>query len=170
MTAPHLEPEQPPSGPHSGPQGASAADSGGREGRVAQRAREGPLAASMDSPGSNWPAVLAALAATVRAALRATPEDFALCPPPPVMETTMTDQPEPDPLAPFRALADQYAAKAAESTRNADASTIDEARAALPGIAAGWAGAEFLLRHTLTDATKLQSFDDTLEPPQGPPS
>lgn len=149
MTAPHLEPERPPSGPHSGPQGASAADSGGREGRVAQRAREAPLGASTDSPGSNWPAVLAAVAATVRAALQATPEDFALCPPPPAMETTMPDQPAPDSLAPFRALADQYAAKAAESTRNANTAPLT-IRTANQGIAAGWRSAEFLLRHTLT--------------------
>jgi hypothetical protein len=69
-----------------------------------------------------------------------------------------------DPLAPFRALADQYAVKAAESLRNADASTIAEARAALPGIAAGWAGAEFLLRHTLTD------LDNRRTTPDNPPT
>ncbi|MFE4857320.1 hypothetical protein [Streptomyces sp. NPDC056670] len=56
----------------------------------------------------------------------------------------------PDPLAPFRALADQYAAKAAEAERNAEAS-IGDARLAQQGIAAGWQSAEFLLRHTLDD-------------------
>lgn len=83
----------------------------------------------------------------------------------------MTDQP--DPLAPFRALADQYAAKVAESLRNAKASNLDEARTALQDVAAGWAGAEFLLRHTLADLDNPRTTPDnppasgdTAEPPR----
>ncbi|MFJ2399822.1 DUF6085 family protein [Streptomyces xanthochromogenes] len=60
----------------------------------------------------------------------------------------MPDQP--DPLAPFRAIADQYAAQAADAARNAEASTGD-APFAQQGIAAGWQHAEFLLRHTIDD-------------------
>ncbi|MGW5529437.1 hypothetical protein [Streptomyces xanthochromogenes] len=56
------------------------------------------------------------------------------------------------PLARFRALADRYAAEAAEAARNAETSTtIGDARLAQEGIAAGWRHAEFLLRHTLDD-------------------
>jgi hypothetical protein len=63
----------------------------------------------------------------------------------------MPDQPERrDPLAPFRALADQYATQAADAARNATASTGD-ARLAQQGIAAGWQHAEFLLRQTIDD-------------------
>ncbi|MFE4867679.1 hypothetical protein [Streptomyces sp. NPDC056682] len=79
----------------------------------------------------------------------------------------MTDQPkaaDPDPLAPFRALADQYADKFAESLRNSKASTLDEARRALQDVAAGWAGAEFLLRHTLAD------LDNSRTTPDDPPA
>ncbi|GGY71239.1 hypothetical protein [Streptomyces xanthochromogenes] len=61
----------------------------------------------------------------------------------------MSDQP--DPLALFRALADQYVAQAAETARKATGSTTDEARRAQQGIAAGWQHAEFLLRRTLND-------------------
>ncbi|MFF3151851.1 hypothetical protein [Streptomyces sp. NPDC057910] len=66
----------------------------------------------------------------------------------------------PDPLAPFRALADQYAAKAAEAERHAEASAIDDARLAQQGIAAGWQHAEFLLRHTLADLDSPRTILD----------
>ncbi|MCT9092893.1 hypothetical protein N4G70_29070 [Streptomyces sp. ASQP_92] len=71
----------------------------------------------------------------------------------------MPDQIEP--LAPFRALADQYAAKAAEAARNAEASTMADARLAQQGIAAGWQSAEFLLRHTLADLGNSAASDGT---------
>ncbi|MFK0182029.1 hypothetical protein ACIQVR_39465 [Streptomyces xanthochromogenes] len=64
----------------------------------------------------------------------------------------------PDPLARFRALADQYAAEAAEAARNATASTGDT-RLAQQGIAAGWQHAEFLLRHTIDDLDNSPTSD-----------
>lgn len=69
----------------------------------------------------------------------------------------------PDPLAPFRALADQYAAKAAESTRNANTAPLT-IRTANQGIAAGWRSAEFLLRHT------LNNLDNHRTTPDNPPA
>lgn len=65
-----------------------------------------------------------------------------------------------DQLAPFRALADRYAAKAAESTRHAKIADDDEKRLSTQGIAAGWRSAEFLLRHTLTDLDNSRTTPD----------
>ncbi|MEV5944661.1 hypothetical protein, partial [Streptomyces sp. NPDC051994] len=66
----------------------------------------------------------------------------------------------PDPLAPFRVLADRCAAKAAESTRHAEIATDDEIRTATQGLAAGWRSAEFLLRHTLTSLDNGRTTPD----------
>lgn len=68
-------------------------------------------------------------------------------------------EPEPDPLAPFRVLADQYAAKAAESTRNANTAPLT-IRTANQGIAAGWRSAEFLLRHTINNLDNPPASED----------
>jgi hypothetical protein len=72
----------------------------------------------------------------------------------------MTEPAAPDPLAPFRALADRYASEAAEQDRNVAALDIDEVRPVQWGIAAGWRHAEGLLRHTLNSRDNSRTTPD----------
>ncbi|MFD9630109.1 hypothetical protein [Streptomyces violascens] len=62
------------------------------------------------------------------------------------------------------ALADRYAAEAAACNRTAAASRIPELRPVVEGIAAGWAGAEWMLRHVLDD------LDNSRTTPDNPPA
>lgn len=60
----------------------------------------------------------------------------------------------------INALADRYAAEAAEQDCNAAASTIDEVRRIQWGLAAGWRHAEGLLRHTLAGLDNPRTTPD----------